>query len=150
MEAQQVMWTKFNDTMLNHGFLKPNFKGFMANRAQANWNAMRIVYESKDPLVKMINKECICLFHWIQSFDKHIKQLIKPEFLDQHIFLKGLKSLGEANNLYVLICCWWMSLGVASKAGVHELDNWLNLWHFRVKQWGRFMVHVNISSFSFF
>jgi hypothetical protein len=36
MEDQQVMWTKFNDTMLKNGFPKPNFKGFMVNRAQAN------------------------------------------------------------------------------------------------------------------
>ncbi len=33
MEAQQVMWIKFNDMMLKHEFPKPNFKGFMANNA---------------------------------------------------------------------------------------------------------------------
>ncbi len=31
MEAQQVMWIKFNDMMLKHKFLKLNFKGFMAD-----------------------------------------------------------------------------------------------------------------------
>jgi hypothetical protein len=28
-----------------------------------------------------------CLFHWTQLLNKHIKQLIKPKFQDQHIFL---------------------------------------------------------------
>jgi hypothetical protein len=32
-EAQRFMWTKLNETMLKHGFLKSNFKGFMANIA---------------------------------------------------------------------------------------------------------------------
>jgi hypothetical protein len=26
------MWTKLNEMMLKHNFLKPNFKGFMVNR----------------------------------------------------------------------------------------------------------------------
>jgi hypothetical protein len=35
-ETQQLMWTKFNETVLKHGFLKSNFKGFMADIAQTN------------------------------------------------------------------------------------------------------------------
>jgi hypothetical protein len=36
IEAQQLMWTKLNETMLKHKFPKPNFKGFMADNTQAN------------------------------------------------------------------------------------------------------------------
>jgi hypothetical protein len=25
-----------------------------------------------------------------------------------------------------------------------SMNNWLNFWHFRVKQWGGFMVHVTM------
>jgi hypothetical protein len=57
------MWTKLNEMMLKHGFLKPNFKGFMVDSAQANWNAPRIVYGSRDPYVKMVDKERTYLFH---------------------------------------------------------------------------------------
>ncbi len=32
-KAQQIMWTKLNETILKHGFPKPNFKGFMADSA---------------------------------------------------------------------------------------------------------------------
>ncbi len=43
------MWTKLNETMLKHKFPKLNFKGFMANSAQANYNAVKIVYGLREP-----------------------------------------------------------------------------------------------------
>jgi hypothetical protein len=36
IEVQWLMWTKLNETMMKHGFPKPNLKGFMADNAQAN------------------------------------------------------------------------------------------------------------------
>jgi hypothetical protein len=78
------MWTKLNETMLKHGFPKPNLKGFMVNNTQANWNIARIVYGSGDPSIRMVDKECTCLFHWIHSLNKHTKQLIKPKLQDEH------------------------------------------------------------------
>jgi len=56
----------------------------MADNAQVNWNVVHIVYGTKDPTMKMVDKERTCFFHWTQSFDKHTKQLIAPEFHDQH------------------------------------------------------------------
>jgi len=76
-KAQQVMWTKLNDTMLKHMFLKSNFKVFMVDNAQANWNMIIIVYGSRDPSMRMVDKECTYLFQWIQSLDGHTTQLIK-------------------------------------------------------------------------
>jgi hypothetical protein len=35
-KAQQIIYTKLNETMLKHKLPKPNFKGFMVNNAQAN------------------------------------------------------------------------------------------------------------------
>ncbi len=34
------MWTKFDETMVKHTSPKPNFKGFMVDNVQANWNAL--------------------------------------------------------------------------------------------------------------
>jgi hypothetical protein len=34
----------------------------MVDNAQANCNMVNIVYGSKDPYAKMIDKECTCLF----------------------------------------------------------------------------------------
>jgi hypothetical protein len=101
----------------------------------------------------MVDKECTCLFYWTQLFDRHTKQLIKLELQDRHIGpchqYKNAKSLVEANGLYVIIYCRWLSFGATFKVGVHELVNWLNFWHFPIKQWGSFMVHVNISPTNF-
>ncbi len=63
---------------------KSNFKGFMVNNAQGNWNAIKIVYGYGDPSIKMVDNECTCLFYWIQSLNRHTKKLIKPKLQDQH------------------------------------------------------------------
>jgi hypothetical protein len=57
------MWTKFNQIMLKHGYVKPNFKGFMVDNVQANWNVVKIVYNSSDAIVRMVDKKPTCLFH---------------------------------------------------------------------------------------
>jgi hypothetical protein len=49
--------------MAKNGVENTNFKGFMADSAQANWNAVRIVYGSGDPKVPMENRECTCLLY---------------------------------------------------------------------------------------
>jgi hypothetical protein len=43
--------------MLKFGLANPNFKGFMADNAHANWNVVHIVYNSGDAFMKMIDKE---------------------------------------------------------------------------------------------
>jgi hypothetical protein len=51
--------------------------------------------------MKMVDKEHMCFFHWIQFFNKRTKQLIAPEFHDQHKALcydyKKVMFLEEAN-----------------------------------------------------
>ena len=56
----------------------------MADSAQANWNAVRIVYGSGDPKVPIERHERICYFHWTQSLEKHTKQYVKHDLQDQH------------------------------------------------------------------
>jgi hypothetical protein len=58
---------------VRHGSLKPNFKGFMVDNAQANWNIIKIVYGFRDPYGRMVDKECTHLFHWSHSLNKHTK-----------------------------------------------------------------------------
>jgi len=117
------MLTKLNEMMLRHEFPKPNFKGFMANNAQANWNTAKFFYGLGDLSMKMVDKEHTCLFHWTQSFDKHTKQLIKLELQDEHkVFYhqyKNATSLGDVDYHYALIHCWWLSFGATSEVGVH-------------------------------
>ena len=53
LAAQTVFWRNLNVVVERHGMQNPNFKGFMADSAQANWNVVRIVYGSGDPAVRM-------------------------------------------------------------------------------------------------
>jgi hypothetical protein len=73
----------------------------MANDAQSNWNVVHIVYGTRDPMVKMVDKKWMCFFYWTQSLDRHTKQLIAPGFHDQHKTLyyeyKKTMSLEETN-----------------------------------------------------
>ena len=71
--AQQVFWKNLNAVSSKHDITNPNFKGFMADNAQANWNVVRIVYGGGDPTIPMVNRKRTCLFHWTQSLEKHTK-----------------------------------------------------------------------------
>jgi hypothetical protein len=51
--AQMVLWKNLNDVMARHGIPEPKFKGFMADSAQANWNAVRVIYGSGDTTISM-------------------------------------------------------------------------------------------------
>lgn len=69
---------------LKKGITNLNFKGFMANSVQVNWNAIWIIYGTRDLVVKIVDNEQTCFFHWIQSLDRHTKQLIAPKFQNMH------------------------------------------------------------------
>jgi hypothetical protein len=47
------MWRELNDLMRKNGVENPNLKRFMVDGAQANCNAVQIVYGSGDPKVPM-------------------------------------------------------------------------------------------------
>ncbi len=57
IEVQCVMWQNLDKVMANNGVPNPNFKGFMAYSAQANWNIVQIVYGSGDPSESMVDKK---------------------------------------------------------------------------------------------
>jgi hypothetical protein len=48
--------------MANNGVPNPNFKGFMVDNAQANWNVIRIVYGNKNESELMVDKKHTCFF----------------------------------------------------------------------------------------
>ncbi len=51
----------------------------MVDNAHANWNDVRIMYDSRYASMNMVDKEQTCLFHRTQSRDRHTKQLIMLE-----------------------------------------------------------------------
>ena len=146
-DAQVLFWQNLNHVMARHGIPHPNFIGFMADSAQANWNAVRIVYGSGDPKVPMEGRERTCFFHWKQSLEKHTKSYIKHELQDQHRHLclqyRNASSMSEAETRYLAIKAWWASSNCTSEEGLKHLQLWLAFWHFRYLQWGGFMELVN-------
>jgi hypothetical protein len=48
-KVQCIMWKKLKDLMGNNGVKNPNFQSFIVDNAQANWDAIQIVYGSGDP-----------------------------------------------------------------------------------------------------
>ncbi len=133
--------------MGRNGVEAPQFQGFMADSAQANWNAVRIIYGSGDPKVHMEGHERTCYFHWTQSLEKHTKQYIVHELQDQHRHLckqyKDARTMAEAETRYWAIRAWWASAQATSEVGLGHLEHWLAFWHFRYRQWGGFMELVS-------
>jgi hypothetical protein len=138
-DAQERVWLSMLTVLEKHGIININFKGFMCDSAQANFNAVRVIFESGDPTVPMANKERTCLFHWKMALERHTKQLIRPDLQAEHIRLcqeyRSCQSLDDANAALASIKAWWFSSGVVSEAGLKELTNWVDFWHFRFDQW---------------
>lgn len=149
--AQTIFWKNLNAVIARHGIPLPKFKGFMADSAQANWNAVRIVYGSGDATTPMENQERTCLFHWTQSLEKHTKADIRPNLQDQHRRLckqyKDAKTPTESESRYLAIRSWWLSSGAATDDALFRLEQWLAFWHFRYRQWGGFMQLVRPNTF---
>ena len=51
--AQSILCKNLNDVIAKHRIPKPKFKGFMADSAQTNWNAIRVIYGSGDAIIPM-------------------------------------------------------------------------------------------------
>jgi hypothetical protein len=134
--------------MTQHGVNKVNFKGFMADSAQVNWNVVRIIYGSGDASEKMVDRERTCLVHWTQSLEKHTKANIRQDLQYQHRILcqqyKNAKSIVEAETKFLAIRAWWISSGAATKQALPRLELWMAFWHFRYRQWGGFMELISL------
>jgi hypothetical protein len=124
--AQMVLWKNLSDVMARHGVLEPKFKGFMADSAQANWNAVRLIYGSGDATIPMKDQERTCLFHWAQSLEKHTKADIRADLQYQHRQLcrmyKNAASTSESETRYLAIRAWWLSSRATSKEGLSRLE----------------------------
>jgi hypothetical protein len=77
--------------MANNGVPNPNFKEFMANSAQANWDVVQIVYGSKDASDPSIYKLKWTNFVYILESLKVVFILYSLQanfFLNTHFFQK--------------------------------------------------------------
>lgn len=146
--AQTLFWENLNSVMEDNGHPKPNFKGFMADSASANWHAVRKVYGNGNVNDKMEGRERTCLFHWTKCLERVTIAHIKPEYQEQMRSLckqwKDTKTQEEAEDMYNVIRGWWQSGGcVTSDAALRALNDWMVFWHYRYWQWGGAMQLVS-------
>jgi len=133
------MWKTFIKIIKKHGALNVNFKRFMVDSTEANFNVVRILFESGDLKILMENWEHTCFYYWTQSFDWHIKKLICLEFHNKHIKVchdcKNATTLVSTKAKYQAICVWWLSSSATFENNIHKLNDWLAFWHFCYPQW---------------
>lgn len=56
-----ILWEHINFVMPDNGVPNVNFKGFMEDSAQANYNVVKKIYGDGEPTLSMIKDECPCL-----------------------------------------------------------------------------------------
>ena len=149
-EAQEQMLRSMLLVFNQHGMKNMNFKGFMADNAYANFNAVRRIFGSGDKNVPMDGKERTCQFHWSMALNRHTEQLIKPELQGRHIELcndyRKCRSKADADSAMVAIKAWWFSSGACFESAMKDLTSWLDFRHFRYKQWGSHISEVLLAS----
>ena len=105
--AQTLFWKKLNVVMTDNMVPNVNFKGFMADSTQANWNAVRMIFRDGDPSLPMVAHEHTCLFHWSANLDKVTQKYIKPSLQFQHKQLykdyNDAKIMDDAETKYDMI-----------------------------------------------
>jgi len=63
VDLQCFMWSSLVKVLEKHGMTNPNFKGFMVDSAQVNFNIVRRIFGAQDPTIPMLDKMHLCLFH---------------------------------------------------------------------------------------
>ena len=144
---QDLFWKKLNVVMAENGVSKIIFKRFMADGAQANWNAVKMIYHDGVSILPMIAREHTYFFHCSPSLDKVTHKYIKPSLQFQHKQFckdyKHAKIIDDVETKYYVIRSWWFSSGAATKEGILGFLEWLAFWHFRYRQWGGHMSLVS-------
>jgi hypothetical protein len=94
----------------------------------------------------MENRERTYQFYWRMSLERCTKQLSRSDLQSDHMSLcqdyRKSRTIRDADAAMVAIKAWWFSSGAALEAGVKELNNWINFWHFCYHQWGSHISQV--------
>ena len=146
--AQVQFWTMLNNQMLQNGYERPEFRGFMADNAGPNWLAIRTVYNG-GPKNKMENRERSCIFHWEKSMVDHTKRCIKPQFQEEHKALcrrwRDSTTESMATEWKAKVIDFWTPMHVKD-GELPALQTWLAFFEIRASQWGAVFLteHENV------
>ncbi len=147
MDSQCLFWESMNDTLAKHGCDPADFFGFMADEAQANWNAVRQVFNGGKSNA-MEGRERSCLFQWKQSLNQHTtKYIVAPSHATHKNMCekwRQAQSKEAAEAEARLIRQWWR-LGNCNDKNLPYMDSWLSWWEVRIAHWGSVMIPVESS-----
>jgi hypothetical protein len=114
-DAQIIFWKNLNVVMKRNGVVHTNFKDFMADNVQANWNAVRVIYGNGKKEDRMDDREKTCQFHWTQSMVKYTEKYIPEEFWEQHKKMchqyRTARTMDKVESMYHGLCAWWVTAG---------------------------------------
>ena len=98
----------------------------MADNAQANWNAVQVVYGNDKKEDRIDDRKRTCLFHWAQSMlkymDKHIVQNMREHHVKMCHEYRTARTLAEAKSLYHGLRAWWVSVGAVIEKTLSNLS----------------------------
>ena len=92
-DAQAYLW---HDVMAKHKVHNFNFKGFMADSTQANWNVVREIYGTGDKTVPMQENERSCLLHWTKCMQRATNNSSSHSLgMNTNIYAFSIKTLKQ-------------------------------------------------------
>ena len=101
--------------MERNDVVEPNFKGFMADSVQVNWNAVRVIYDNGKKEDRMDDREITCQFYWTQSMVKYTEKYIPEELWEQHKKMchkyRTARTMDETESMYHGLRAWWYPPG---------------------------------------
>ena len=146
-ENQIKFWKIFNEVVGCARLPKPKFRGFMADAAQANYNAVCHVYGVTDglngipdELVRVTtigtNKPdtimSTCYFHFVQSICDHTNKWILEKFWTHHIEMCKHWANAPANDEFWRIAQeledWWTTSSVVEESNIQHMLAWKSWW----------------------
>ena len=140
--AQIEFWKMLNTVVQQSGFPIPEFRGFMADEANANWIAVRTVYFGGAKKTQP-DKERSCTFHWEQSMVRHTQKCIRPSSQEEHKCLcrkwRNAMSENASEICKNEIRKFWRA-GHANAGEIPALETWLAWWDNRAFHWGNWFV----------
>ncbi|CAM6096701.1 unnamed protein product [Calypogeia fissa] len=134
--SQETPWRLMVNIAIRNGVPKVTIKGFMADNAEAGWEAVRNVFFNgkRDP-----NRD---LFHFKQSFVWHAKEGIPTGKREEHETMwdrmMNAPNMVLAYQIKDEITHWWKA-GNCIEGKLMMLLCWIAWWAIRWRQWANWM-----------
>ncbi|CAM6084792.1 unnamed protein product [Calypogeia fissa] len=138
-ESQETAWRLMVDIAKRHGVREVTIKGFMADNAEAGWQAVRRVFFNGKPKP---TRERSDLFHFKQSFVRHAKEGVPFNKREEHERMwermKNAPNMVLAYRIKDEITDWWMA-GNCVEGKLMMLMCWIAWWVIRWRQWANWL-----------